>query len=356
MRIIPVACLICLFSLMTHFCPAQSPRLAAVMDSCIRKDFNGAVLIARHGKADYFRYTGIANRHEAIPFSAKTRFRIFSVTKTFTAVLIMQLYEAGKISLDSTIATYLPDYRGEAAHKATIRNLLTYSSGRDLQEMRDILEVYSNDLWPVDTFITRFCSGKLIDTPGTKFNYNNGDFILLGKIIETVSGKSYEAVLKEKILTPLHMENSGLLHHQDIIRGLAEGYAYCDTCPVKFQMPTNFYVDNLSAAGAMYSTPEDLLRFDQGLFNHTLLKKPTVDLMLTAYPKLGDVAFGVWIYPKKFGKVNTVFMERQGGGYGCHSNWVHLPDKDVTLILLSNTDAVDLNKMREAILTAYLEK
>lgn len=333
----------------------QSKKPDHVIDSCIRKGFNGAVLIARKGKSDYMKYTGIANRREDIPFSGKTRFHIFSITKTFTAVLIMQLYEQGRIGLDSTIATYFPAYRGEAAHKVTIRNLLTYSSGRDLQDMRDFIEVYSNNLWPVDSFITRYCSGRLIDTPGTKFNYNNGDFIILGKIVELIYGKPYETVLREKILDPLRMQQTGYLHHQDIIKGMAEGYAYCDTCTVKFYTPTNYYIDNLSAAGGMYSTPADLLRFDQAIFHHTLLKKETVDLMLTAYPSLGDVSLGFWVYPKQFGKVNTIFAERQGGGYGFHSNWVHLVDKDITLVLLANTDAVDLNKMRVAVLTAYLE-
>ncbi|WP_213087067.1 serine hydrolase domain-containing protein [Chitinophaga agrisoli] len=326
------------------------------MDSCIRKDFNGAVLIADHGKVNYLKYTGMANRREDIPFSTRTIFHIFSVTKTFTAALIMQLYEQGRVNLDSTISAYLPDYRGEAAHKVSIRNLLTYSSGRDLQEMRDFLEVYSNDLRSIDTFIAKYCSGKLVDTPGTKFNYSNGDFIILGKILEQLYGQPYETVLREKILQPLHMEHSGYLHHEDIIKGMAEGYAYCDTCTHRFYTPTNYYIDNLSAAGAMYSTPEDLLKFDQAIFHHTLLKKETVDLMLTAYPELGDVSLGFWVYPKKLGSVNTLFAERQGGGYGFHSNWVHLVDKDITLILLANTDAVDLNKMREDVLTAYLAK
>jgi CubicO group peptidase (beta-lactamase class C family) len=242
--------------LVMHISFGQPAKLNKVIDSCIRKDFNGAVLIAQNGKIAYLKYTGIANRHEDIPFSEKTRFHIFSVTKTFTAVLIMQLYEQGRINLDSTISAYLPAYHGEAAHKVTIRNLLTYSSGRDLQEMRDFIEVYSNNLWPVDSFITRYCSGKLIDTPGTKFNYSNGDFIILGKIVATIYGKPYETVLQEKILAPLHLQHTGYLHHEDIIKGMAEGYAWCDTCPARFYTPTNYYIDNLSAAGSMYSTPK----------------------------------------------------------------------------------------------------
>ncbi|MGY0036369.1 serine hydrolase domain-containing protein [Pedobacter sp. NJ-S-72] len=178
-------------------------RVDHVLDSCIQKNFNGAVLIAKNGKIEYLKYTGIANRHYDIKFSEKSRFKIFSITKTFTAVLIMQLYEQGKINLDSTISAYYPAYKGEAAKKATIRNLLTYSSGRDTKDMRDVFEAYSNDIWSVDEFIQKFCSEKLIDTPGTKFNYSNGDYIILGKIIENIYKKPYEEVLREKILRPL---------------------------------------------------------------------------------------------------------------------------------------------------------
>src|ERR1700761_6958365 len=186
----------------------QSKPVDKVVDSCVAKrNFNGVVLIAQNGKVEYLRYTGLANRHYNIKFSEETRFQIFSVTKTFTAVLIMQLYEQGKINLDSTISAYYPEYKGEAAHKATIRNLLTYSSGRYAKEMEPkfIPEAYDQNLWPVDTFINRYCSEKLTDTPGTKFNYSNGDFIILGRIIEKIYKKPFEDVLREKILVPLKM-------------------------------------------------------------------------------------------------------------------------------------------------------
>ena len=339
-----------------HLIIGQTKKVATVMDSYIQKGFNGAVLIAKDGKIEYLKYTGIANRHYDIKFSEVSRFHIFSVTKTFTAALIMKLYEEKKINLDATISTYYPEYKGEGRNKITIKNLLTYSSGRDLQEMRDFLDVYSNNIWGLDTFIDKYCSGKLINPPGTKFDYSNGDYILLGKIIEKVSGKSYEEMLREKILLPLKMHHTDYLHHIDIIKGMAEGYSYDDSLAQKFYSPTNYYIDNLYSAGAMYSTPEDMLLFDQAIFNHTLLKKETVDLMLTPYSNLDETALGFWVYPKKFGKIETLLAERQGGGYGFHSNWVHLIDKGLTFIFLSNTDAVDLNVMRFDIIDAYLNK
>jgi len=336
----------------------QIKKVQEVVDSCVKqRNFNGAVLIARSGKIEYLKYTGIADRVNDIRYSENTRFHIWSLTKTFTAVLIMQLYEQKRINLDSTISVYYPEYKGEAARKVTIRNLLTYSSGRfhrDISSPEMIHEAYDKTIWPLDTFINKFLSEKLIDTPATKFNYNNGDFIILGKIIENIYGKSYQQVLKEKILLSLKMFHTDYLHHEDIIKGIDHGYSNRDSSVTDLYMPTNYYMDNFYSAGAMYSTPQDLLLFDQAIFNHKILKPETVDVMLKGDEKLGDVAFGFWVYPKKFGNVNTIFAERQGAGYGHNANWVHLVDKDLTFIFLSNTNTTDLNKMRLKVIAAYL--
>ncbi|WP_126970695.1 serine hydrolase domain-containing protein [Gynurincola endophyticus] len=343
------------FVIATNLLYGQLRKVEKVVDSIILKaNFNGTILIAKNGKKEYLRYTGLADRTNSINFSAKSRFKIFSITKTFTAVLIMQLYENGKLHLDSTIAKYYPEYQGEGADKITIRNLLTYSGGREQKDISFLAEAYNTTIWPVDTFIQRYCSGALLETPGTKFNYNNGDYIILGRIIEKIYGKSYQAVLQQQIIDPLKMDNTNYLHHEDIVTGMSNAYFNKEASITDFYTPTNYYIDNYFSSGAMYSTAEDLLIFDQALFNHRLLKKETVHLMLTAYPHLGEVAFGFWVYEKKFGNVNTLFAERQGYGYGFNSNWVHLIDKGVTLIILSNTNTVDLNKMREKIITAYL--
>lgn len=347
-----------LLVMIIHFAYPQIQKVEQVIDSCVKKDnFNGAVLVAQNGKTELLTYTGLSNRHYNISFSDETRFHIFSLTKTFTAALIMQLYEKGKINLDAPISTYYPEYRGEAAKKATIRNLLTYSSGRDNKDISSpelIHQAYDNTIWNLDDFITTFLSEKLVDKPGTKFSYNNGDFILLGKIIEKIYNKPFEEVLKEQILIPLHMQNTGFLHHNDIIRNIDEGYSADPSDPFALHMPTNSYIDNFYSAGAMYSTPKDLLIFDQAIFNSVLFKKKTLETMITADPKLEDTALGFWVYPKKFGAVNTLFAERQGEGYGHSVNWVHLVDKNLTVIILSNTkDIKYLNKMREKLISAY---
>lgn len=336
----------------------QLQKVDSMIDSCVKNDnFNGSVLLAKNGNIELLTYKGIANRHYNINFSDETRFHIFSLTKTFTAVLIMQLYERGKIDLNATISQYYPEYKGEAGKKATIRNLLTYSSGKankDISSPELIHQAYDNTIWELDDFINTYLSERLTDPPGTKFSYNNGDFILLGKIIEKIYNKPFEEVLKEQILIPLKMKDTGFLHHNDIIKNIDEGYTADTSNPFALHMPTNTYIDNFYSAGAMYSTPKDLLIFDQAIFNHVLFNAKTLNTMLTADKKLEDTALGFWVYPKKFGTVDTLFAERQGEGYGHSANWVHLVDKGLTLIILSNTkDIKYLNKMRERLIMAY---
>ncbi|MBD2757470.1 serine hydrolase domain-containing protein [Spirosoma validum] len=334
----------------------QKEQVEILMNRYRTQDnFNGSVLIAKKGKIDYQTYIGLANREDSIKYSDKVRFHIFSATKTFTAALIMQLYEQGKIQLDSSIATYYPEYKGEAAHKVTIRNLLTYSSGRDDKEMREIAEAYNSTIWPVDSFITRYCSERLVTQPGTRFAFNNGDFILLGKIIERLYGQTFQAVLQQKVLTPLGMRNTDYLHHEDVIAHLDRGYFNSGSSPVTFSRPTNYYIDNYFSAGAMYSTPTDLLLFDRALFHYKLLKKETVQVMLTPDKQLDYVGLGFLVFPKKIDQKEYLVAERQGYGYGHHTNWVHLIDEDVTLIIMSNSNTVDPNKMRWEVLSAYLK-
>jgi len=337
---------------------SQIKKVEEMIDSSVKKDnFNGAVLLAQNGKTELLTYKGLSDRHYNINFSDNTKFHIFSLTKTFTAVLIMQLYERGKLDLDATISTYYPEYKGEAAQKATIRNLMTYSSGRENKDISSpelIHQAYDNTIWNLDDFIDTYLSEKLIDKPGTKFSYNNGDYILLGKIIEKIYKKSFEEVLKNQILIPLKMQNTGMLHHNDIMKNIDDGYTADESDAFALHTPTNSYIDNFYSAGAMYSTPKDLLIFDQAIFKNILLKRSTLNVMLTADKKLEDTALGFWVYPKNFGNLNTLFVERQGEGYGHSANWVHLPEKNLTLIILSNTkDIKYLNKMRERLISAY---
>ncbi len=332
--------------LLSNLTFGQSTQFADIVNYYnANKNFNGVALVATNGQIDYLAGVGIANRQSGTTINSKTKFKIASITKTFTAVLILQLYEQGKLDLNATIGKYLPNYKGEAKDKATIKNLLTYSSGISNCEGNTGIGVYQSPI-STDDFITKYCSGKLEFEPGKQFSYNNGDYIILGKIIEQLTGKSFAQNLKDNILLPLAMDNTNMLATKDIIIGLALTYNIDDSTKI-FYNDDPMYIENYFTAGAMYSTAEDLLKFDNALFNFKILNKKTVELMLTPYPELYGVAYGFWVSENKFGNITSKVANRQGSIWGVNANWLHFIDKNKTILIISNTNATNLSELTD---------
>jgi CubicO group peptidase (beta-lactamase class C family) len=331
--------------LSTHLCLGQSSLHNTVAYFQKEKNFNGTVLVASGGKIDYLAGVGIANRQNITDILPQTKFKIASITKTFTAVLILRLFEQGKIDLNATIGQYLPEYKGPGRDKVTIHHLLTYSSGIANCEGNTGILVYQSPI-STDDFIAEYCSGSLAFEPGTQFSYNNGDYIILGKIIEKITGNTFEEQLKREILEPLEMENTDMLYSKEIIPGLADTYNIDDSTGVYYK-DDPMYIENYYAAGSMYSTAEDLFKFDQAIFNHNLLNKKTTDLMLTPYPALYGVAYGFWVTENTFGAESIKVANRQGSIWGANADWLHLIDKNITILVLSNTNATNLPELTE---------
>jgi teichoic acid D-alanine hydrolase len=171
--------------------PAQPAALSEVFTRyAAQHDFNGVALVATDGRLDFIRAAGTADRAAGLPMRTDARFKIASVTKTFTAVLILQLFEEGKLRLDGTIGDYLPGYQGEGRDRVTIHHLLSHSSGLPNSEGETGIGVYQAAT-TLDSFVVAHCSGRLTTTPGTQFQYNNGDYVLLGKIVAQLRGKPF---------------------------------------------------------------------------------------------------------------------------------------------------------------------
>src|SRR6266446_8440843 len=173
--------------------------------------FNGSALVADNGKVIYQKGVGLANMEWNIPNTPGTKFRLGSITKQFTATLILQLVEQGKIKLDGKLSDYLPDYRKDTGAKVTIHNLLSHTSGvPSYTSLPGFFSNVSRNPFAVDDFIKKYASGDLEFEPGTKFVYSNSGYFLLGAIIEKVTGKPYEQVLRGKHLRSAGNEKHGL--------------------------------------------------------------------------------------------------------------------------------------------------
>jgi len=311
-------------------------------------NFNGSILIQKHGEVSYAQSFGLANMAFKVPNTNQTKYKIASITKVFTSALILQLYEQGKLDLNKPIGAYLPDYAGEGADKVTMHQLLNHTSGlANFDTVKDMdtalksgIPVYQTP-YTSDQLLAKFCSGKLVNVPGKAFDYNNADYIILGKIIERLYGDTYERVLEDKILQPLKMENTGVLHQSDILDGLADTYFFRDDLKALVNdLPV--YPENSYAAGAMYSTAQDVLTFSNALFGGKLLKKETLALMTK--PGLDDYGYGLWTYEAKVNGKKHRVVKRPGQIMGAQTQLYHFLDDGVTIIILSNTGTTDLDE------------
>jgi CubicO group peptidase (beta-lactamase class C family) len=297
--------------------------------------FNGSVLVAENGKVIYKKGLGLAQMEWSIPNTPETRFRLGSITKQFTAALILQLVEQGKVKLDGKVSDYLPAYRKDIGEKVTVHQLLNHTSGiPSYTSLPGFFNDVSRNPFTVDDFIKKYASNNLEFEPGSKFSYNNSGYFLLGAIVEKVTGQTYERALRERILDPLSMKNTGYDYHGTLIEKRASGYqktpdGYTNAPYLDMSLPY--------AAGAMYSTVEDLYLWDQALYTDRVLSAATKELMYK--PNLDDYAYG-WVVTKaKLGsETESVPKIKHGGGInGFSTVIVRFPAQQHLIVLLDNT-------------------
>ncbi|WZO97618.1 serine hydrolase domain-containing protein [Isosphaeraceae bacterium EP7] len=317
-------------------------------DYATSHNFHGTILVERRGVTLFHRSFGLADREFDIPVQDDTKFRIASITKAFTSVLILQLNEQGKLDLNAPFGTYLPRHSGPGAGAITIHHLLNHTSGlanydtllTDEEAGKKGLELYQLP-HTTEQLLDELARGKPVNEPGKKFDYNNADYVILGKVIEALDGRPYEVVLADRILTPLGMSDSGMIHHGKITKKLARTYWR----PKGSEELTNdwpMYPENWYAAGAMYSTATDLKKFADALFGGILLKPDSLDRMLK--PGLDNYGYGAWVRGLDVGGKPDKVFERYGSIQGANSLLSHRMDADITVILLSNTNMTDLGE------------
>ncbi|SDL31133.1 CubicO group peptidase, beta-lactamase class C family [Salinimicrobium catena] len=309
--------------------------------------FNGSVLVADGGEVVFSDGYGMANMEYDIPNTPETKHRLGSITKQFTAALVLQLVEEGKLELDHPISTYLPNYEGPAADVVTIHHLLTHSSGiPSYTSFPNFFQDHSRDPSSPKEFVKTFSDSTLQFTPGEKFAYNNSGYFLLGHILEEVTGKSYEQALKERIFDPLNMNNTGYDRHETILKNRASGYArtgdgYKNAAYLDMSLPY--------AAGSLYSTVEDLYKWDRALDANEVLSEESKQLMFSSQIPAGKSQYGYgWMINKMpVGDTgDSIPMVAHGGGInGFNTLIVRFPKEDDLIVLLNNTGGAKLSDL-----------
>jgi CubicO group peptidase (beta-lactamase class C family) len=325
-------------------CAAQTGRggqqLAARVDEYVnslvkQNRFSGAILLAREGKVLLSKGYGMASLEMEIPNTPQTKFRLGSLTKQFTAAAILKLQEQGKLSVQDTVCKYVENCPA-AWQPITIHHLLTHTSG--IPNITSFPEFRKTKFFPTTPLeaIAMFKDKPLEFTPGDSFNYSNSGYLLLGYVVERASGKAYADFLRENIFQPLGMKDTGLDVNSAIIKHRAAGYTLGPNGILNAE-----YIDMTIpfAAGAMYSTVEDLYLWDRALYTEKLISKKSLEAMNT--PFKAGYGYGVGI-GEQYGLKTIV----HGGGIEGFSTFLarFIVDNGTVIVLSnidrSNTDAI----------------
>ena len=295
--------------------------------------FNGTALVARKGEILLQKGYGFRDVTTKSPNKTDTRFPILSITKPFTAIAILKLQEQGKLSVQDKLAKYFPDYPN--GHKIKIHHLLTHSSG--IYNYTEPVGIEDSALinYPISRqrVLDIFVTGPVEFAPGKRYSYNNSGYFLLGLIIEKVTGKPYETVIRELIFDPLGMTKSGFdfLAVTDSLK--AKGYEFLDaerTAPYKHYDSTFAY-----SAGSIYSTVGDMYKWAKAISGKQILSEDSWKLAFT--PKVNRYGYG-WMIDQFF---KHHYVRHSGGYPGYMSEFIYYPEEDLTIILLNNFGTYD---------------
>ncbi|HKD77599.1 MAG TPA: serine hydrolase domain-containing protein [Ktedonobacterales bacterium] len=318
-----------------------SPQIDAYLNHLAATGvLTGTVLVARGGTVLIDKGYGLADEDQHLPNTAQTRFRIGSITKQFTAMAILMLQGSGKLHVQDHLCLYIANCPQDW-QPITLQNLLTHTSGiPDYIGFNDFPSLIGTPA-TVEQLISRFKDQPLEFTPGSRWSYSNSGYVLLGYIIEKLSGESYAEYLQQHIFTPLGMKNSGYDSNTPSLPEHATGYLSAGNKPVFLDM-SEFY-----AAGALYSTVGDLYIWDQALKAHRLVSQAALNDMFAVHipcPSGGcalptDRGYGYgWLIADQGGQT---YIYHWGRIDGFRSSNGFFPQGDVDVIMLSNLETTD---------------
>ncbi|HMG34279.1 MAG TPA: serine hydrolase domain-containing protein [Blastocatellia bacterium] len=315
-------------------------QVAQELDAFVRKLvdadlFSGTVLLAKDGVPIFKGAYGIANKDFNVPNRIDTKFNLGSMNKMFTAVAIAQLVERGKLSFDDPLAKYIPDFPDKAsAEKIKIKNLLTHTAGLGGYFSKQWSESSRALYRTVDDMMKRAAADeKLQFEPGTKWQYSNTGMLVLGAVIEKVTGQSYYDYVRENITKPAAMINSDCYELDKVNPNLAVGYdkEFSDA-GVSFKNNIFMHVLRGGPQGGGYSTVEDLLKFAVALRSNKLVGAEYVKLLLSPKPELNSPGYGYG-----FQIETDAQIAGHGGGFpGINSNLDMFLGSGWTAIVMSN--------------------
>jgi len=327
--VLVIICLLCF----TSNIKAQelNKNIDILMKKFIKLDqFSGSILLAKHGNVLYAKAFGDADKDHHVKNNLKTKYDICSMGKIFTGVSILQLEERGKLNVEDPVINYLEDF--PLGNKITIHHLLSHTSGTGSYFRHTDYKLKKSEIRNVNDILPLIYEQKLrFDNPGERFAYSNSGIVILGAIIEKVTGQTYSDYIKENILIPAKMDNTGIKFLDDVVENRATGYIKT----ISGQFHKNIYeVPTAGPAGGILSTVEDLLKLDQALYGSVLLSDTSKQKMFTALND--DYGYTLQVESRHGNKI----VGHGGGAPGFTSNFSRYLKDKYTLIVLSNYDRI----------------
>jgi D-alanyl-D-alanine carboxypeptidase len=320
--------------------PSPKPNdaaLVAQIDQLLQKTYpaaepGAAVLVERDGQVVLRKAYGMANLELGVPLGPEMVFRLGSITKQFTATMILKLAEEGKLALDDEVTKYLPDFPTHG-QKITLEHLLTHTSGiKSYTSLAQWRKVLREDLTPQQV-VDLFKDEPADFAPGEKWLYDNSGYFLLGMVIEKVTGKTYANALAETLFLPLGLTHTAYGDDSAVVPGRAAGY---EGSPGHYQNASYLSMTQPYAAGSLVSTVDDLARWEHALFSGTLLRKDFFARMTTPYRlksgKPTGYGYGLAVWSFEGHRV----IEHGGGINGFSTDLLAFPDDRIVVAVLSN--------------------
>jgi len=309
------------------------------IDSLILTEFKdsngpgGVFMITKNGKPIYQKAFGKANLELNVDLTPEHVFQLGSMTKQFTAIAILMLEEQGKLNVQQTVSKYIPDY--PSGDKITIHQLLTHTSGiKDFTKMKSLKDIANKEMTP--KMMVDFFKNEPVDfLPGEKFEYNNSGYVLLGHLIELVSGKTYEDFIKKNIFQKAGMRQSYYATDRQLINKRAYGYSkkesgYVNKTVISYSVPFS--------SGALMSTVNDMLKWQDALNQNLLLNAENTKKAFHKY-RLNNGEEFTYGYGWHIREINGTPTSEHGGSiFGFKTMAVYIPCEDIYVVGFSNCD------------------
>jgi len=338
MKLILMCCALLFAQPISVSSPDSSYTIDEYMNSQVKESrFSGAILVARSGKVLLAKGYGFANIELNVLNDPSSKFRLGSVSQQFTATAILDLQEEGRLNILDSVCKYIPEcpYNWQ---EIKIVNLLAHTSG--ISNFTELPDYESTSMLPttVPELLARFKDKPLEFRPGEKFKYSNSGYQVLGAVIENVSGRPYAKYLAEHIFAPLEMRDTGYDSSTIILPHRVSGYRQ-NGDKNSFLNATYLDMSIPFSAGGLYSTVEDLYRWDRALYNEKLISKKSLDQMYTPYRD--GYGFG-WKILKEFQRRVLMSAGRINGFSASIRRYL---DDDACVIVLGNLESIDAEKI-----------